>query len=436
MAQQLVGIRREDKSEWERRVPLTPGAVGRLVNEHGLRVQVESSPTRVFSDQAYRDQGAEIVDDACGSDVVLAVKEIPLKLFKPGGTYVFFSHTIKGQPYNMAMLRRLMELGCDLIDYERVVDEQGRRLIFFSWFAGVAGMVDSLYSLGKRLQWRGLDTPFSQVELTWRYGDLGSAEEALRAVGERIRKEGLPAQLCPFVAGFAGYGNVSQGAQHMYDLLPVEQVAPQELAALRQGEPVRDRVFKVVFSEEHMVEPRQPGAAFSLQEYYDFPERYRSIFMRHVPHIDLLLNGIYWTEAYPRLINNQDLARLFEAGPPRLQVVGDVSCDVGGSVQCLVKATSLDEPCFVYDPATGVVTDGAAGPGLAMMAVDNLPCELPAEASQSFSRVLEPFVAALAQTDFRVPFAELQLPGPIQRALILHRGELTADYEYMRAFLD
>ncbi len=432
-----LGIRLEDKNIWERRVPLTPAAVGRLTAQPDLDVRVQTSPTRIFSDADYDGAGASIVEDPFDADVVVAVKEIPTKLLRADGTYVYFSHTIKGQPYNMDMLRRLMELRCNLLDYERVVDDKGRRLIFFSWFAGAAGAVDTLQAAGERYAAQGIANPLEQVGMTYSYGGLDKAEAGLRAVGELIRNEGLPPAMRPFVIGITGYGNVSQGAQHVLDWLPIEEITPEQLPALRAMDaPPGDRIYKVVFHEKHMVEPIEPGAPFELMEYFQHPERYRSTFAQWVPHLDLMINAIYWTEASPRLITNEQLKGWFEqSGEIRLQVVGDVSCDIEGSVECLVKATEPDNPHFVYDPITGVATDGTTGRGLCMMAVDNLPCELPAEASQAFSDALEPFMAALMRADLSLPFGDLALPQPLKSALILHRGELTPDYRYMADFI-
>jgi alpha-aminoadipic semialdehyde synthase len=432
-----LGIRLEDKNAWERRVPLTPAAVERLAAEPDLRVQVQRFPRRIFPDQAFAAAGAELVEDPFGADVVLAVKEIPTALLRPGGTYVFFSHTVKGQPHNMPMLRRLMELRCNLIDYERVVDEKGRRLIFFSWFAGAAGAIDTLHAAGQRYASLGVPTPLADVGMAHAYGDLVQAEAALRAVGERIRAEGLSAGEGPFILGITGYGNVSQGTQHVLSWLPVEYVAPEALPTLRARADIpRDRIYVVVFREEHMVEPRAEGAPFVLGEYFAHPERYRSIFVRHVPHLDVMINAIFWTEASPRLLTNAQIASLHASeGGMRLQVVGDISCDLRGSVECLLKATHPDRPCFVYDPVSGVVTDGVGGRGLVMMAVDNLPCEIPAESSRAFSDALEPFMAALLRADFTQPLERVVLPDPIRRAVILHQGELTPEYRYMARFL-
>ena len=231
-----VGIRREDKDPWEARVPLIPDDVARLTGSGAAEIVVQPSPRRVFTEDEYVRAGARVDEDLGACDIVLAVKEIPRELFRRGATYAFFSHTIKGQPYNMDMLRRLMELECQLIDYERITDHRGRRLIFFSRFAGLAGAIDSLWTLGRRLEWEGLaPNPFAALEQTHRYPTLEAALEAVRDVGERIAADGLPAELCPFVIGITGYGNVSLGAQEVVDALGAIAVSPDRLDELCAG---------------------------------------------------------------------------------------------------------------------------------------------------------------------------------------------------------
>lgn len=425
----MIGIRREDKSRWEARAPLTPADVKALV-QAGIPVQVQTSPVRRFRDEDYRSAGAAIVDDLKASPIVMGVKEIPPKYFEPGKTYVFFSHTIKGQPANMPMLRRIAELGCTLIDYERIVDDKGRRLVFFGNFAGLAGMIDTLWALGQRLKLEGVETPFLDVRRAFEYRDVQHAKEEIAALGQRIARDGLPEAIQPFICGFAGYGNVSQGAQQIFDLLPGRALSPEELDQAKPG----PHVHKVVFREEHMVEPAQPGAAFQLQDYYDHPEKYRARFFPYVRHLTALVNCIYWEPKYPRLVTCAQLRELF-SGPsrPRLRVIGDITCDIDGSIECTVKATEPGEPVFVYEPRTGQVRDGLVGDGPVILAVDILPCELPVDASTYFGQSLRPLIPALAAADFSRPLAQSGLPPTLQRATIVYRGELTPPYKYLEA---
>jgi saccharopine dehydrogenase (NAD+, L-lysine forming) len=423
-----IGIRREDKSRWEARSPLVPDDVKRLVREYGLEITVQTSPHRAFSDDAYRAAGAQVSDTLADCPVILGVKEVPPELFEPAKTYVFFSHTIKGQPANMPALRRLMELGCQLIDYERIVDEQGRRRVLFGPFAGQAGMIDTLYALGRRLQSEGLATPFADAQPAHRYTDLAHARNELTAIGERIRREGLPETLRPFVCGFTGYGAVSKGAQEIYDYLPVEEVPPEKIGTIPPSAHV---CYKVVFKEEHMVARTDASKPFQLQEYYERPERYGPAFFPYVKHLTLLMNCIYWAPKYPRLATCAQLADLYAKGQPHLRVIGDISCDINGAIECTTHSTTPDNPVYVYEPATGLTRDGVEGHGPVILAVDFLPCELPFDSSVFFSRALSPYVPALGNADFSGPFVDCGLPPDLRRATIVYRGKLTEAYHYL-----
>lgn len=432
----LIGVRREDKSDWERRVPITPQDAAEL-QAQGIQIIVQSSAIRAFSDQEFAAAGVPVQQDLGPCSLIFGIKEMPEAFFEPGKSYVFFAHVIKGQPYNMSMLQRMLNLGCTLIDYERVVDDKNRRLIFFGWHAGVAGMIDTLWALGQRLAWEGLSTPLAALRQTLHYHDLTEVRKALAEVRARIEEEGLPEELTPLIVGVAGYGNVSRGAQEILDLLPVIEIEPEEVPALAaRGNASRHHLYKTVFKEWHMVEPKEPGATFELQDYYQHPEKYRGTFEQYLPHLTVLTNAIFWTERYPRLVTRDFLRELF-AGPsrPPLRVIGDISCDVEGAVQVTVKATEPGDPIYVYDPTTGKVTDGHEGEGVVIMAVDILPSELPREASTDFSRILRPFIPALAAADMSVPFAECNLPPEIKRAVIAYQGELTPDYRYIQEFL-
>jgi saccharopine dehydrogenase (NAD+, L-lysine-forming) len=433
----LIGIRREDKNRWERRVPIAPAHVATLVRQHNLRIVVQPSPIRIFADSQYEAAGATLQEDVSSADILLAVKEIPLELLRPGKTYLFFSHTIKGQPHNMPLLRRLLDLGCQLIDYERVVDDQKRRLIFFGEYAGMAGMIDTLRALGQRLAWEGHATPLVDVQPTYEYANLADAQQAIRAVAQRILEEGWPLALAPLVIGVAGYGNVSRGAQAILELLPTRRITPAELFALGQrGDVQRNVLYVVVFKEEDTVEPVAANQPFDLQEYFQHPERYRSRFEMYLPFLTVLVNCIYWTPAYPRLVTKQAARHLYAgARPPRLRVIGDISCDIEGAIEPTITATEPDAPSFVWDPVRDAASEGVAGNGPVIMAVDNLPCELPAESSTAFGDALQPFVPALAACDFRADFELCALPPELKRATIVYHGDLTPDYRYLEKFL-
>ncbi|MCD6310230.1 MAG: hypothetical protein J7M18_05910, partial [Candidatus Eremiobacteraeota bacterium] len=243
-----LGIRREDKSKWERRVPLNPADVKKLIEKHGIHIVIQPSNIRIYSDQEYLDAKAEINEDLSSCQVIMGIKEMPSSFFLPGKTYIFFSHTIKGQEHNMPMLKKMMELGCTLIDYEKITDTQGRRLVFFGRHAGQAGMIDTLWALGKRLEWEGFDTPFSEIHRAYQYEGVDDAKKAISITGKLLGQAPLPEKLRPMIFGFAGYGNVSQGAQEIFDVLPTTEIKPGEIKSLAMSDdPPGDRLFKVIF---------------------------------------------------------------------------------------------------------------------------------------------------------------------------------------------
>jgi alpha-aminoadipic semialdehyde synthase len=295
-------------------------------------------------------------------------------------------------------------------------------------------MIDSLWALGQRLAWTGIPTPFSHVRPTLQYDGLEQAQAAIREIGQQIQSQGLPPSLVPLVCGFAGYGNVSRGAQEIYDLLPLVEVAPEDLHKLKDKD--THHVYKVVFKEEHMVEPIHSDARFDLQDYYHHPEKYRSKFESYLPHLTMLINGIYWSEQYPRLVTKRYLEKVFDQETmPRLQVIGDISCDVEGAIECNLHATTPGDPIYVYDPMTEQTTSGYEGRGVVVLAVDNLPAELPKESSTHFSRTLMPLVPEIVQADYTVPFHKAEISPPLKHAIIVWQGGLTPDYRYLEEFL-
>jgi len=332
-------------------------------------------------------------------------------------------------------LQRLLELRCQLIDYERIADAAGRRLIFFGRHAGLAGMLDTLWALGRRLRWEGIANPFESLRCAWEYGDLETAKDAVRAAGAHIAGAGVPPILEPIVVGIAGYGNVSRGAQEIFDLLPFEEIAPAQLAdRFREPAGTDHRLLKVVFREADTVEPIHADEPFALQDYYERPQRYRSRFETYLPYLTALVNAIYWEARYPRLVTRAALQRLYAGAAPRLRVIGDVSCDIEGAIECTDHCTRPDHSVYVYHPRSGLVTPGIAGAGPVILAVDILPSELPREASQAFGEALLPLIPALAGADYTVPFERCALPDEIRRAAICYHGELTPAYRYLARY--
>ncbi len=432
-----IGVRREDINRWERRVPLIPSHARELAEKHRLDFRVQPSAIRVFTDADYRAAAIAVEEGLSPCRVVFALKEIPLDLIERDKVYVFFSHTTKGQSQNMPMLKRLMDLGCTLIDYEKMVDEKGRRVLYFGNYAGHAGMIDTLWALGRRLDAEGVANPFSLLEPTHRYQNLVEAKEAVGKLAWKIVKDGLPRELGTVVFGFFGYGHVSQGAQEIFDILPVETVRPSDVPRLvESGAGVPGRLYKTVFHEEDMVRPRDPGRAFDLQDYYENPQTYRPVTEDYVPYLTVLVNGIYWTPKFPKYVSKPFLKDLYRSGArPRLKVIGDITCDINGSIESTVQPTDSEDPVYVYDPAADRPLMGFEGRGPAVLAVYNLPAELPLESSTYFSGKLKDHVPAIAAADYGGRFESCGLPDVLRRAVILYRGELAPDYAYLAKYL-
>ena len=431
-----IGIRREDKNEWEARVPLIPIDVKELVN-NGIEVFLQPSSIRIFSDQEYIDAGATISEDLSTCSVILAVKEIPINFIKNGKTYVFFSHTIKGQDYNMPLLQKMIDAKTQLIDYERIIDEKEQRLIFFGWHAGLAGMIDSFWALGKRFEAESVPNPFSKIKKTFEYRGLWNAKKQIDKSADEIRINGIPEKMRPLVCGFSGYGNVSQGAQEIFDRVPHREISPQELLSNHNlFDESKHVIYKVVFKECDMVEPKNYIDEFELQDYYDNPEKYKSKFESYLPKLTMLMNCIYWDTPYPRLITLDYLKQAWsESKNQKLRVIGDISCDTKGAIECNVKCTNPGSLVYTYNPLNGSVSDEVGCEGPVIMAVDNLPCELAEEASKSFSKALVNFIPQLVMADYNVDFKDLKLPYELRRGMILYKGNLTAEYKYLEKYL-
>lgn len=431
-------IRAEDKNRWERRTPLVPQDLREIINETGAAALVEKSGKRVFPEDQYTAAGAGSCVGMADGDVILGVKEIPVEKILDNKTYVFFSHTVKGQKDNMPLLKRIIDSGSTLVDYERITDDEGRRLIYFGPYAGHAGAIDILSLMGEHWAEKGFDTPFAEIRRAHQYESVKAADEHLGEIGRRIEKDGLPRQLCPFTIGILGYGNVSGGAQQIFDCLPVERIAADmvnDWVDRDQGN--RHTLYLTVFKEQDLVRPKADGAVFDLQEYYNHPERYESRFDRFLPSFTLLVNAVYWENRYPRFVTWTGLKRLAERTPAlKLGGIADISCDTHGSMECNVKSTDSDMPAYRVDPHTGTIEDGHLGEGIVLLAVDNLPCELPRDSSSFFSNQFRTFIPGLLSADYDSSLDASGLPPEVKKAVIVYKGRLTRDYEYLNRYLN
>jgi len=432
----FIGIRHEDKYLLERRAPLTPKHIERLIHHHKLDFIVQTSEKRIFKDEEYIKSGAKIAKDLKKCDVILGIKEMPVSFFEPEKTYVFFSHVIKGQPYNMPMLRRMMELKCNLVDYEKIVDEQGKRLIFFGKYAGLAGMINTMWSYGQRQKHLGIDSKLNRIKQACTYHSLDEAKRVISDIGQLLSENGIAKGLKPFVVGFTGYGNVSNGAQEILGLLPVKEISPEKLMTLKNRHHLPDNIiYKVIFREEDIYEHKE-GKEFDLHDLYANPQDYKSKFEKYLPHLTVLMNCMYWDSRYPRILTKEYLKKAFAKGNPKLLIIGDITCDPDGSIECTHAGTHIEDPVYVYDPITDTYSMGFEGRGILDMAVDILPSELPRDSSYSFGDMLSSFIKPLANADYDMHYEDVDLPRAIKKGMILHKGEFTPEYKYLENFVN
>ncbi len=430
-----IGIRKETQYPSERRAALTPEHVKEIVNQN-IEVIVESAEQRIFSSEEYMNSGAQISANLENCDVIFGVKEVPIKDLIPNKPFVFFSHTIKGQSYNMPLLQAILDKKITLMDYELVKGDDGLRIIFFGKFAGYAGVIDSLWLLGRRLQHEGVISPISKIKQATEYDMLDDAEKAIKEVGDQIKEKGLPSQVVPLITGFTGYGNVSKGAQQLYDLLPCIEIKASDLQSfIEKGEFSNKVVYKVEYKEADMYS-HPTEKEFSFEHFVNHPKEYSSLMHKYLPHLTMLVNGIYWEEKFPKHVTKKLMKKYYEEkSEQKLKVIGDITCDIEGSVEMTVKATSSKNPAFVYEPLTDEIKDGIEGNGPVILAVDKLPAELPREASKTFGDAVLPFVKDLAKADYSADFENLDLPKEFKDAVIAHKGKLTLNFEYLTKFL-
>ncbi len=429
-----IAIRHEDKYKMERRAALAPKHVKQLA-EQGIEVLVETSEKRVFTDEEYRNAGANITKDISSASLIIGVKEMPIDYFEENKTYIFFSHTIKGQEYNMPLLQNMIDSKINLFEYEKITDENGKRLIFFGHFAGLAGMINSLWSYGQRIEKSGYSTFFKTLKQSHHYNSLEDAKEAIKSIGNLIKSQGLNPAIGPLIIGITGYGNVSKGAQEITALLPTIEISPSELLQKSlENSFSLNHVYQVVFKEADLSTTIDENAEFDLQDYYQHPEKYKNQFEQYVPHLSILMNCMYWDERYPRIVTKDFLEKLYE-NKHRLKVIGDVTCDPNGSIEATHIGATILDPVFVYNPKTRQPKMGFDGEGLLIMSVEILPSELPRESSEAFGNVLVNYIKQLAEADYSASFEHLDIPPEFKRALILHNGIFTPNFKYMADFL-
>ncbi|ELT95650.1 hypothetical protein CAPTEDRAFT_173154 [Capitella teleta] len=442
-SQRVIGIRREDHNPWERRAPFSPQQVAQLVRS-GAKVIVQPSNRRAYPINEYVNAGAKVKEDLSEAPVILGVKQVPIDSLIPEKTYVFFSHTIKAQDENMELLDAMLEKKVRLIDYEKMVDANGKRMVAFGKYAGVTGMINILHGLGLRLLALGHHTPFMHIGPAHNYRNSSMAQQAIRDAGYEISLGNMPSSIGPLTFVFTGSGNVSQGAQEIFQQLPHEYVKPEHLPKVAAHGATNKVYGCVVDMEDNLI--RKSDGGFDAQEYFAHPERYASAFsQKFAPYASVIINGIFWAVGAPRLMTIPDAKHLLqpqntpwlphEPGcpvlPHRLLAICDISADPGGSIEFMRECTTINHPFQLYDAEEHVDKEGFKGDGVLVCSIDNMPAQLPREATDFFGSLLMPYIEDMMISDATTPFNQYAANHIVKDAVITSNGKLTPNFEYI-----
>lgn len=448
----IIGIMREGISKrGEKRVAITPHYAKEITNlGHRLIIQSAKHPKtgelkRAFPDSDYKKAGAEISEDLSSAKVVFGLKEIHHTRILPDKAYYFFSHTHKGQIKNRLMLKTLVENRATLIDYELIRDDRDNRLITaFTYNAGYAGMVDTLWTLGKRIKMYGISNPFEDVPQAVEGQDLLRVKNILKRVAHKIEHTGTPKNIPPIIVCFLGKGKTAFGAREIFDILPHENILLNELKkTFNEGS--RKKIYALQLGPEEIYRLNKTHTESSVvfdkmlirdkrQFYFEHPDYFESNLDQVLPYITVLMNCIAWSPQYPRSVTKALLKKIYSQYKT-LIAIGDITCDPNGSIE-FSKETWIDDPVYIYNPETGEIKNGFDGDGVAVMAVTNLPCEFSSDASSQFSDDVSPFIKSIVSANYKENIRESNLPEEIKRAIILWKGKFTSDFEYMMEFIE
>jgi saccharopine dehydrogenase (NAD+, L-lysine forming) len=398
-----IGILREEKMPPDKRVPFTPEQCSYIrENFSGTEVIVQPSPIRCFTDADYIAIGIEVKEDLSDCDVLMGVKEVPAEKLVPGKTYFFFSHTIKKQPYNRQLLQQVVVKGIQLIDYETLTDRNGMRILGFGRFAGLVGAYNGLRGYGLR-------TRLFEVRPAYLCRNLDEIQHELKSV-----------KLPGIKIVVTGGGRVAGGVLELLKMAGVRQVDADEYLSISTADkPVFVRLDPGDYNRH------RNGHRFELLHFYNHPEEYEGTFGPYLNSTDMLIGAAYWDPKAPVLFNRSD------TGKPgfRIKMIADITCDIDGSIPTTLRASTIDEPFYDFDPVTEELRQPFSSPDhISVMAVDNLPCEIPADASLDFGQnLIEKILPCITGPDHE---------GIIDRAAITRNGALTERYKYLQDYLD
>lgn len=394
-------IIKERKNPPDRRVVFSPEKLAEAREQFpNATFKVESSEVRIFPDAAYKALGFEVTDDVSDCDVMMGVKEVPIDALIPNKKYFFFSHTIKKQSYNRKLLQAILDKNIELYDHETIVKKSGARLIGFGRYAGLVGAYNAFRALGLR------DKLFALPKV-----------ESLKDLNE-VKSELNKIQIPNIKILLSGTGKVAYGAKEILDHLKIKQIGDALYLTSKFSEPVYCMVDVMEYNK------RKDGKVGDKHQFYKDPSGYESNFMPYAKETDLFIAGHFYGNNAPYLFSRKD------AKSPNFNInlVADISCDVDGPVASTIRASTIADPFYGYDPQAEKEVAFDSKDAITVMAVDNLPCELPKDASEGFGEMfLEHVIPAFFNNDER---------GILKRARITEKGKLTERFSYLQDYVD
>ncbi|MGB0839527.1 MAG: NAD(P)-dependent oxidoreductase [Chitinophagales bacterium] len=401
MSKIKIGVIREGKTPPDFRVPLPPQHCYDLLQQYSntLSIAVQPSPSRCFKDREYADLGIVLQEDLSDCDILLGVKEVPKNHLIPEKKYLFFSHTIKKQAYNRALLNSILQKNIELIDYETLRWENGKRIIGFGVYAGIVGAHNGLLVYGKR-------SGHFDLPEACKTKDLATLQESYKKIN-------LP----PIKIVITGNGRVAQGSLETIRAMGIREVTKTSFLK----ETFAEAVF--VYLKNDDLYRRKADGAYDKQEFYNTPQKYESVFAPYTKVTDLLIHGIYWNPNAPQLFSKADM-RLADF---KIEAIADISCDIEGSIPATLKATKIGDMVMGYDPVNEKEMDPYQPTGVDIMSIDNLPNELPRDASVGFGKMMqETIIPELLKANSAI----------ISGARITKNGHLCKRYGYLQNYVD
>jgi alanine dehydrogenase len=395
------GILKERKSPPDRRVVFSPAELLRLKQLYqDVSIKVESSDIRIFTDVQYKDLSIEVADDISDCDVLFGVKEVPIDSLIPEKSYFFFSHTIKKQPYNRELLLAILEKKIDLYDHETIVNKNDRRLIGFGRYAGIVGAYNTI---------RGFGLKFGLFKLA-KVETLSGTEELI----SHLKRLVLP----PLKFVVTGTGKVGGGIKEVLDAIKVKEVSVENYVSKNYAQPVYTQIDVLDYNK------RIDGKVLDCNDFYQNAMEYVSNFERFAKVSDIVITGHFHGANAPVILTKE----MLKSKDCKIKVVGDISCDINGPVACTLRSSTIAEPFYGYLPYEHKEVDVFHPAAIVVMAVDNLPCELPKDSSEGFGSMFMEYVIPAFFNDDK--------EGILARAKVTSKGKLTPRFDYLQDFVD